>query len=460
MQNLVIRGKGIILFFLCAILLFLIIVLTFLEKGFLEHSVMPFVLSSFIIVFIYFLINKFLKDKFYSKIFLYAILLHFIVLVFWEILKYHLLNLPLPNAYHFSSFTSDNDGGLYHSLGVELSKYDIISSFSKKTAGGLFPKLVAMIYKIFSINPFIVCIFNSVFASLIAPIIYYIGKNVLKDSFSQKIYAFLSIFTFSHLINTTVLMRDGYITIFMYLSIFCFYLFYKRLNILYLILTLCSLYMLYSFRPYASFVIFFALLTAWMFMNLKLNLRNKTIKTNWVSLILILCSPLIVGIILFLLMKISSFMSILSVEDLIQVREAAYQYGDAAIAFDFGALYSKFFLLPFIVGYIYLFAAPFPWMWTKIARIIYVPDMLILYLFLPSFIKCLLNIFKEKNFILLAFFFSILFMFSFYCITLGNAGAIHRLRGPFIPMIYLIAMYRPDKFLNRILCKVQQWRII
>ena len=460
MQSLIIRGENVLPFILCVILLFLIIIIICLESGFLEHSFVPLFFSICIISPIYLLMNKFVRDKFYSKIFLIAILLHYIVLVFWEILKYHILGFPLPNEHHFYPFTSDNDGALFHSLGVDISKsYSVYTIFQKYT-GGLFPKLIGTVYYIFGVNPYIVCIINSIFASLIAPILYFIGQKVLENKSKAKVYSLISILTFSHLINTTVLMRDGYITLFMYLTIFLFYFFYKNLHILYLLLSFCSLFLLYCFRPYASFVLFFALITAWVIPRIKINFNKKIIKTNLITIILIICSPIIIGGILFLLLKISSFMNLFSVEDLIHVREVSYQYGDAEIGFDFGILYSKFFLLPFIVGYFYLFTAPFPWTWTKIARIIYVPDMLILYLFLPSFIKGLLNLFKDKNFFLLTFFFSMLFMFSFYCITLGNAGAIHRLRGPFVPMIYLIAMSNPNKFLSKILYKIQKWRFV
>ncbi len=460
MQGLVIKSKNIIPFFLSIILLFLMITLIYFENGYLEHSFLPLFISLLFVFPIYLLINKFCKDKFYPKIFIISILVHFIVLIFWEILKYHILGFSLPNENHFTPFTTDNDGVLFHSLGVNISKYYSIPTLAEKYTGGMFPKIIGTFYYLFGINPFIVCIFNAITASLVAPIIYYIGKIVLKNDSLAKIYSLLSIFTFSHMLNTTVLIRDGYITLFMYLSIFLFYLFYNKLNLIYLLLSFIALYGLYLFRPYASFVLFFALITAWIVMNLRLNLKNTIIKTNWISVIVILFSPVIAGIIIFLLLKISSFMSILSVEDLISIREASYQYGDAGIGFDFGALYSKFFLLPFIVGYVYLFLAPFPWTWTKISRIIYIPDMLILYLIIPSFLRGLLNLFRERNFVLLTFFFSMLFMFSFYCITLGNAGAIHRLRGPFIPMIYLIAMYRPDKYLGKLLTTVQKWRII
>lgn len=60
----------------------------------------------------------------------------------------------------------------------------------------------------------------------------------------------------------------------------------------------------------------------------------------------------------------------------------------------------------------------------------------------------------------MCFVFTIFIMFSIYCITLGNSGVIYRLRGLYIPMIYLIAMYNPDKFLRKIMNKIQKWGIV
>ena len=460
MQSTLVKGKSLIPFFLTLLFTGETILLYFFEQNCPEHSVLPLLISIFIVIPIYLLLNKFIADKFYSKIFLMAIGLHFIVLVFWEILKYHILGFPMPNENHFHPYTSDNDGALYHSLGTEIANLYSLDTLMDKYTGGLFPKIIGIVYKYFGVNPFIVCILNSIVTSLVAPILYFIGLRVLKDMSLAKIYSLLSLCTFSHMLNTTVLIRDGYITIFMYLSILLFYLFYKSLNIFYLLLSSAALYLLYCFRPYAAFVLFFALITSWILLNLKISFKHKKLRANKLGIALIILSPVIVVGLLVILMKMSSFMGIESTEDLVNIREASYQYGGGEIKFDFGALYSKFFLLPYIVGFFYLFTAPLPWTWIKPQRIIYVPDMLILYLMLPSFLKGVKNLFAKKDFFLNAFFFNMIFMFSFYCITLGNAGAIHRLRGPYIPMIYLIAMSSPNKFLSTILNKIQKWRLV
>ena len=252
--------------------------------------------------------------------------------------------------------------------------------------------------------------------------------------------------------NTSVLIRDAYITLFMYSSVYLSYKFFKSKNIFFLLSTIISLYLLSLFRPYAAYILISAFLVTFVFCNLKSSYKNNRIKISKYSLILYILLPILALLFIFMLKYFFSSITLLksiSVESLIEIRETAYQAGAAEITLDFGAIYSKFFLLPFIIGYIYLFLAPFPWEWIYATRIVYIPDMLILYLFLPSFFKNLKLIVNEKKYLLVCSLLSIIFMFSIYCITLGNSGAIHRLRGPFIPMIYLIALYKPNKMLSK-----------
>lgn len=454
-----IKVKFLLPFILVCSLTFLAGLLFCLEFSSLERVLLPYSISILLSLGIFVILNNIFKDKFISKIYLISVLFHFIIILFWQIFKYYILGYNLPSDNTFIPFTVDNDGVLYHQLGVHISNNFSFELLKEKFTGGLFPKIIGVLYHYFGNNPFIPCCLNCIIAGFTAIFIYLIGKNTLKDIITTKLYTIFSIVTFSHLLNTSVLMRDGYITLFMYSSLFLSYLFYKTSNLLYLLLTILSCYGLYLFRPYAAFVIIFAIIATQIFIRLKLSFTNKKLKLNKITAIFLILSPIIMGIIIFALLKISSFMSVISVEDLITIRDVSYVGGDSDMGMDFGALYSKFFLLPFIIGYFCLFFAPFPWEWIKPSRIIYVPDMLILYCFLPSFFKNIKKVFTDKNYFLIICFCSMIFMFSIYCITLGNSGAIHRLRGPFIPMIYLIAMYRPDKFLSRILNKIQKWRL-
>ena len=431
-----------------------------LEINDLDMVVLPLGIYFIITIFLFAALNYFVKDKFVSKIFLLSVLFHFIFILFWHIFKYYLLGYNLPTDNTFKPFTIDNDGTLYHSLGVYVAKNFTLSTLQEHLSGGLFPKIIAILYYYLGINPFLPCLLNCIISGFTVVFIYLIGKNTLNGNKMAQIYSLLSILTFGHIMNTSVLIRDSYITLFMYSSLYLSYLFHKTKNISWLLLTLFSLYLLYSFRPYAAYVLLSAILVSLIICNLKANLKNRQLKLSKFTLFIYLSFPLLAVGFIFLVKYFLSTISILkniSIEALIDMRESAYQFGNAEIAIDFGTLYSKFFLLPFIVGYIYLFLAPFPWEWIYAARIVYIPDMLILYCILPSFFKNTKIVFTEKKFILICSLLSIIFMFSFYCITLGNSGAIHRLRSPYIPMIYLIALYNPSKFLFKIIEKCKQF---
>lgn len=441
-----------ILFIIFYIALFILICATgFYELGSPELVLLPFGVAFIITHIIFIILNLWFKDKFISKIYLFSVLVHFIFLLFWHLFKYYMLGYHLPTENIFNAFTVDNDGWIYHMQGCYMAHHFSFELFKENITGGPFSKIIAILYYYFGCNPFNPCLLNSLVSGFTATFIYYIGKITLSDIQLAKIYSILSIITFAHIINTTVIIRDSYITLFMFSSITLSYWFYKTKKISALISTLLSIYFLFSFRSYAGIILFLAIMTAFLTLNLQIKRTNKIFRVNRLSLLLIFLSPLILTGIAFVLFKLSALFSVVSVQDLIEIRETAYPGGETDTTYDFGALYNIFFLLPFIVGYIFMFFSPFPWTWYLAKRLIYVPDMLVLYLFLPSFFRNIKRIFIEKKYFPTVCFFAIIFMFSIYCITLGNTGAIHRLRGPFIPMIYLIAMTHPNKFLSRIL---------
>lgn len=467
MNNLLhINTKNIIFAILLFIIVVLFSILFYLEIRMLDRIIIPFLVTFLISLVLYYVFNKIFKDKFVSKIFLISILLHFIFILFWQLLKYYGLGLQMPTENLFEAYICDRDGVLYHELGNEVRDYlsgNHLGIFKKKMYGRLFPKIIGTIYYITGThNPFLVCCFNSLVAGSIAPIIYSIGKSVLRNIQMAKIYSFLFVIAFSHIMYTSTMMRDVYITLFIYLSIFLAYKFYKTRNIIFLITTLLNLFFLNNFRPYACYIVFIAIITSYIINNIKIVKQNSKLKVNKITFALIILSPALLVLLYIIILKLThTFGVISSAEDLINIRESVYTgRSESDYVFDFSELYSIFPPLAIFLGMVCMFFAPFPWEWFMAKRIMYVPDMLIFYCFLSSFFKNLKLVFIEKNYILITFLIIIIIQFSVYCITVGNSGTVHRLRGPFIPMIYLIAMYRPDKFLNKILNKIKSWRIV
>lgn len=464
MSNLHIKRNNILLLCLFLCFVFFVVLFCFIEFTMLQRVVLPILISSLIAGIICLLLRIHCKDKFVPKIYLISILVHFIFILFWQFLKYYILGLSFPTENIFEAFISDVDGIHYHDISTDIANHYSFDNLCEKHYGGFFPNIIATLYLLFGTNPFIVTCFNSIIAGFISILVYLISKEVINDNNLCKIYSLLCVFCTSYIVNTSVMMRDGYITLFIYLSIYLSYLLLKTKNIIYAIGFLFSLILCYMFRPYAVVMLVIGIMLGFVVKNMEFSVVKNKLKINMLALVILLSAPIILLItvygINYLMSSGGLFIKDLSVETLIEVRETAYASSNSTYSWDFGQLYGIFPLLPFMVGYLCLFFAPFPIEWIYVKRLHFVPDMLILYLMIPSFIKNLKSIFTNKNYFLLVYFFTMFSMFTIYCITVGNSGTIHRLRGPYIPMIYLIAMYRPDKYLSKILCKIQKWGII
>lgn len=459
-MNLVIKKTNIMPLFLLVTYLLMTGLFFVIEFSYPERIFIPSFVTFFISFIIFLTLNIYVKDKFVSKIFIISILIHLIFTLLWQIIKYYLLGLPMPTENNFSPFISDNDGSQYHKLGVFLANNFNLDYLIEKYYGGLFPKFVAFIYSLFDYNPFLVCQINSLLSGFTACLYFLLSKNFLPRN-NAKIFTILCIIATSHIVNTSVLTRDAFIVFFTYSSLYCCFYLYQKKNLLYSIFAIIALILLYMFRPYAAFVPIGAFILSFIAVNIKKpKTKNNRLKINKLTLVLLIFSPIIVVGLIYMLTTFATMMNMTSVDDMLALRESGYTGSNSDYPWTFMQLYNIFFLLPYIVGYFCLFFAPFPYEWFLVKRLHFIPDMIILYLLLPSFFKNIKQIFKEQNFGLIFCFFSIIIMFFIYSITVANSGTIHRLRGPFIPMIYLIAMYQPLPLLRKILNTIKKWRII
>lgn len=460
-MNTKIKQNYILILLLVIFMIIMTSLFFFLEFSSPDRVIIPVLITEILGVSICALLNVFNKDKLISKVYLIVFLVHIIFILFWQILKYYILGLQIPTEYHFEPFISDTDGSHYHYLGSILADRYNSRIMEEKLYGGLFPKIIATIYHYFGKNPFIVTCFHSIISSFIPILLYKIAKPILYNRQRIKIYVLLCIFCTSYIVNTSILIRDVYIVLFIYLSIYLSYRFYKLQNLIYAILTIVSLYALYLFRPYAAFIVLISIFLTNIFVRLKsLHYKKGILSANKITVIVTALSPVLIVLFVALICYFANYMNMFSVEDLMELRESGYTGSNSDYSWNFGSLYSICPLLPFIIGYVCLTFAPFPWEWVFVKRLHFVPDMLVLYTLLPSFFKNIKRVLKEKQYYLVCFIFTIVIMFAIYSITVGNSGTIHRLRGPFIPMIYLIAMSKPDKFLNRILNRIQKWRLL
>ena len=120
-MELKIKKENLLIFLLITIFVLLVAYFLIVEFITANRIVLPILISSIVATVIYFILNIFNHDKFVSKIYLVSILVHFCFILFWQILKYHILNLPLPTASNFSAYISDVDGIQYHYIGSYIA---------------------------------------------------------------------------------------------------------------------------------------------------------------------------------------------------------------------------------------------------------------------------------------------------------------------------------------------------
>ncbi len=441
------------------ILLFINLVFIFItgllgEKAQISLSIPLFIAILFAFLFFY-VINKVSKDKFIPKIFLITCLFHFIVAIFIQILKYHILNLPTLNG--VAGIGIDNDNALYQSQAVA-----ILNNFYYIKESTLFSVIVAGIYKIFGINEFSACCFNCLISGFISTTIYKLGLNLYNNKFYASMLGYFIAFSFTIAAYTSVLMRDVYIMLLSYLIIYFYYLFYKKKNFLDLLFVFLSFFILCFFRAYAASAVLGACIAAHLIIISSLKLKNNKIKINKYMLITMILSAviLLLCVIYQEFLRIDYIISLFDMETILEVSEVGYGNANSSFGINRVAL-SKCLPLFLFVGYFCMFFAPFPHQWLlskNIVQAFSASETILLYIFLiPSFFISIVKGFKEKNFIIIAAFLYIFFVFTFYGMILDNSGAVFRGRAPFIPLIYLIALYKPGGLLLKIVNKIEYY---
>ena len=398
---------------------------------------------------IYIVLNKFCKDSFIPKIYLTTTLFHFLVVIFLNILKYHILNLPTIDGIAWIGI--DNDNITYNAQAIKILNGDN-SSFL------FYSYLVSYIYRIFGISEIPVCFVSALISGFIPIILYKITKKIILDQNIIKLFSYIIAFSFTIAAYTSVMMRDVYIMLFSYLIIYLYSVFQEHRKILYLFLTLICFVLLCLFRAYAGIAVLGACICTHLYKVSYMKFKNKKLKINKymiISAILSLC--ILVSIIIFQsFLKIDYIISLFDMETILKVSEVGYGGANSSFGIDRIAL-AKCLPLFLLVGYACMFFAPFPHQWLlskNIVQAFSASETILLYIFLlPSFFIGIYKGFKNKNFIIIASFLYILFVFTFYGMILDNSGAVFRGRAPFIPLIYLISFYYPKGVLYKIICK-------
>lgn len=414
--------------------------------------IIPYSIAMFIAFIIAVIININTKNRFYSRIYLLTTLFHLLAGIFIQILKYKILNLPTIGG--FAGIGIDNDGTLYHNYAkilLQNPQYDTL----------FFAKIVAIIYKIFGVNEYTVCAINALFSGFISFFIVKMGETIYKDNFTVKFLGYITTFSFTVTAYTSVLMRDVYIILLSYMIIFFYYVFYKKKNIYYLLFSIFSFFLLCPIRAYAAAATFIACITAHLILVSNLKYKNFIIKTNrYMITVFIMVIVILTLLIIFQnFLRIDYIISLFDMDTILKVSEEGYGGANSSFGIDRVAL-SKCLPLFLLIGYFCMFFAPFPHQWLlskNIVQAFSASETIILYIFLlPSFFMGIIKGFKDRNFIIVSSFLYIIFVFTFYGMILDNSGAVFRGRAPFIPLIYLIALYNTKGLLLKICNKTKK----
>lgn len=409
--------------------------------------IIPYSLAMFTAFIIATIVNINTKNKFYSRIYLLTALFHLLAGIFIQILKYKILNLPTIGG--FAGVGIDNDGALYHNSAKILLQnphYDTL----------FFAKIVSIIYKIFGINEYTVCAINALISGFISLFIVKLADPIYRNNFKSKFLGYITAFSFTIAAYTSVLMRDVYIILLSYMIIYFYYLFFKQKKLTYFLLSLISFILLCPIRAYAAGATFIACIVAHLIIVSKIKYKNFIIKTNkyMIGVFVMVIIILTLLIIFQKFLKLDYIISLFDMETILKVSEEGYGGANSSFGIDRVAL-SKCLPLFLLIGYFCMFFAPFPHQWLlskNIVQAFSASETIILYIFLlPSFFMGIIKGFKERNFIIVSSFLYIIFVFTFYGMILDNSGAVFRGRSTFLPLIYLIALYKPEGYLKKIL---------
>lgn len=418
------------------------------EKAYLS-LIVPYSISMFVAYIIAEIVRLYTKNNFYGKIYLLTALFHLIVGLFVQIVKYYILNLPTVEG--FAGIGIDNDGLTYNSQAISLLKGSNLYETSH-----YFSVLVSFIYRIFGINEYTVCTIHALLSGFITVVIYKMADSIYNDKFISCFLGYVIAFSFTVAAYTSVLMRDVYIFLFSYMIIYFYYKFYRKSNVLYLAGTILTFLFLCVFRPYAAIASLGACLLTHVITLASFRIKSLKIKINIAFILTII---MVLGILTALFtfqnyLKLDYIISLFDMNTILEVSEVGYGGANSSFGFDRMAL-AKCLPLFILVGYFCMFFAPFPHQWflaRNIVQAFSATETIILFIFLiPSFFSGVIKGFKNKNFIIIASFFYIMFVFTFYGMILDNSGAVFRGRAPFIPLIYMIALYSPGGLLKKLI---------
>jgi 4-amino-4-deoxy-L-arabinose transferase-like glycosyltransferase len=342
-------------------------------------------------------------------------------------------------------------------LVLDTSNYRRFFAFSG-TGWGMY-YVVAFFYFIVGKNPIAGNMACATISSAIAPILYFLAKDLFNNTRVAKIASIMVAF-FPGFINwSSFMMKDGLIILLLCLCVLLSTRLQKTFKVSYAIFLLLSLFGIVALRFYIFPMIVIAIIGG-LLVGIK---ADNSVSSMVRRVVLILTVGLIltyVGIFTVIKQDVTKYGSLESLNRarLDQSSRASSGLEEVDVSTTEGAIA----FLP--LGLVYLLFAPFPWQITSIRAALTMPEMIVWWLSIPFLIKGILYSLRHRLRTLLPVLIFTLMLTIGYAIFQGNVGTAYRQRTQ-IQVFYFIfisvgwVVWLEEKENNKLLGKLKSLRV-
>jgi 4-amino-4-deoxy-L-arabinose transferase-like glycosyltransferase len=278
--------------------------------------------------------------------------------------------------------------------------------------------LIAATYSITGRSALTIQFFSGFCGSLIAVLIFFTTYSIFRNTRAAKIAALLTAFSPAMIIWSSQIMKDGFVTFFVVLTIYFLLKLQKKFSWFYLAFLLFALFGIFSIRFYIFYFAALACIGSFVFGSERILANN----IRW----LVIMTVLLIGM---------SYAGVLSIgtEQLEKLSDLeSLQYSREVLARGASSGFSEntdittttgaVTALP--IGFLYLMLAPFPWHFGSLRASLPLPEMLIWWALIPSlivgFIYTVRNRFQQATPVLL-FTITLTIAYSLFQTNVGTA---------------------------------------
>jgi hypothetical protein len=292
--------------------------------------------------------------------------------------------------------------------------------------------MVAAIYGIVGRNMLAVQFINSVVGAATAIVIFLISFEVFNNRKVAKFAAFAVALYPSLVLWSSQGLKDGPIVFFLALSILATLKLGQKLSFKWLVVLVCSLFMLLSFRFYVFYMITVAIIGAFV-----IGMQAISAKSFARQFIILICVGLALtylGVTRYANVQLEQFASL---ERIQRSRLDAASSAQSGFAKDVDVSTTQGALTTIPVGLFYLLFAPFPWQFVSLRQSITLPEMIIWWASFPLLILGLwFSIRYRLRQISPMLIFTVMLSLA-YSVFQGNIGTAYRQRAQLLVFYFI-----------------------